>query len=154
MEEAGDEVGEVERHIVDIGIEDAGGGMLRKDVVIGNGSGDEGAVAFLEKERLTGAADADLAIALDTHRDDETVVFAQVAMEGFGDLHHADIKIGGVDDLDGLVGSVTIVGAVVGLDMEVEGLGSQRGMELTGTAVKTGSVVVVDAVGDVAGLLL
>ena len=37
--------------------------------------------------------------------------------------------------------------------MVVEGLGSQGGMQLTGLAVHARTVVVVDAVGDVAGLL-
>lgn len=74
-------------------------------------------------------------------------------MEGPGDLHHTDIEIGGVDDLNSPVGRIDILRAVVGLHMEVEGLRRQVGMEFTGLAVDAGTAVVVDAVGDIARLL-
>ena len=49
-------------------------------------------------------------------------------MERLGDFHDADIEIGRVDNLDGLIGIVDILGAVVFLDMVVEGSGCQFGM--------------------------
>ena len=73
------------------------------DIVIGNGCGDEGAVTGFEEDLVARATDAELAVALQTHGDDETVVFAEVAMEGFGDFHHTDIEIRGVDHLDSTV---------------------------------------------------
>lgn len=74
-------------------------------------------------------------------------------MEGFGDFHHTDIEIGGVDDLNGLVGGVGIFCAVVGLDMIVESLGGEFCMQFPGFAIHTGTVVIVDPVGHVGGLL-
>ena len=74
-------------------------------------------------------------------------------MHGAVDLHDTDIEVGGIDDLDGTVVGVDVFGAVVFLYMVVEGLGGQLGMELTGLAIHARAVVVVDAVGDIAGLL-
>ena len=179
MEEAGDEGGEGVVEIVDESIEETGRntsrtggytsrtgrntgmrrdaviseGGLREDVVVGDGGGDEGGMAGGEMNLVTGGADAEGAVALDTHGDDEAVVFAEVAVEGTRDLGHADIEIGGVDNLDGAIGGVGILCAVVGFDVEVEGLGCQGGMELAGLAVHAGAVVVEDAVGDVGRLL-
>ena len=128
-------------------------GGLRKDVVVGDGGGDEGGGTLPQRNFITCRADAEGAVALDAHGDDEAVVFAEVAVEGTRDLGHADIEIGGVDNLDGAIGGVGILCAVVGFDVEVEGLGCQGGMELAGLAVHAGAVVVEDAVGDVGGLL-
>lgn len=117
VEEAG-EGGEGGVAVVNEGIEDArGGGGARgsggaggggeggeasegDDIVIGNGCGDEGAVTGFEEDLVARATDTELAVALQTHGDDETVVFAEVAMEGFGDFHHTDIEIRRVDHLD------------------------------------------------------
>ena len=74
-------------------------------------------------------------------------------MHGAVDLHDTDIEVGGVDDLDGTVVCVDVFGAVVFLYVVVEGLGGEFGVELAGLAIHAGAVVVVDAVGDVAGLL-
>ena len=46
VEEAGDLVGEAAVHVVDEGIEDLGGGGEGEDVVVSQGSRDEGAVTF------------------------------------------------------------------------------------------------------------
>lgn len=46
VKEAGDLGGEAPVLVVDEGIEEAGPGMQGGDVVIGDGGGDEGAVAF------------------------------------------------------------------------------------------------------------
>ena len=165
MEETGDFAGEGVGVVVDEGIEDAGsmgggsrsGGARRggggEDVVVGDGGGDEGGVAGGEVDGVAGGTDAKGAVAGEAHGNDEGVVFAEVAVEGFGDFHDADIEIGGVDDLYGAVGGGDVFCAVVGLDMEVEGLGGEGCMEFAGTAVHAWAVVVVDAVGDVGGLL-
>ena len=108
---------------------------------------------FGQHSFLAGATHLDTAVALEAHGDDEAVVFDEVAVHGAVDFHDADIEVGGVDDLDGTVVGVDVFGAVVFLYMEVEGLGGEFGVELAGLAVHAGAVVVVDAVGDVAGLL-
>ena len=74
-------------------------------------------------------------------------------MLGFVNLHDTDIEERGVNDLYGTVGSFRIDRAIVGLDMEVQGLGSQSCVELTGLAIETRAVVVEDAIGDIRGLL-
>ena len=102
---------------------------------------------------LAGAAHLDTAVTLEAHGNDEAVVFDEVAVHGAVDFHDADIEVGGIDDLDGTVVGVDVFGAVVFLYMEVEGLGGEFGVQFAGLAIHAGAVVVVDAVGDVAGLL-
>ena len=152
MEEAG-EGGEGGVAVVDEGIKDARGAREGDDIVIGNGCGDEGAVTGFEEDLVARATDAELAVALQTHGDDETVVFAEVAMEGFGDFHHTDIEIRRVDHLDSTVGRVSVCRAVVGLDMKVERLRRQIRMQFARLAIHARTVVVEDAIGDVGGLL-
>ena len=153
MEEAGDLVGEAAVHVVDEGIEDFGGAGEGEDIVVGKDSRDEGGVAGGQHNFLAGAAHLDTAVALEAHGDDEAIVLDEVAMHGAVDLHDADIEVGGVDDLDGTVVGVDVFGAVVFLYMEVEGLGGEFGVELTGLAIHARAVVVEDAVGDIGGLL-
>jgi len=153
MEEAVVDVVRAVVLVVDESIEQAGGAGLREDVVVGDGGGDEGAVSLSEPDLVAGGADADGAVALDAHGDDEAVVLTQVVMEGLGDLHHVDIEVRGVDNSCGAVGGLRIVHAVAGLDMVVEGLGGELGMELARLAVHSRAVVVEDAIGDVTGLL-
>ena len=74
-------------------------------------------------------------------------------MLGFVNLHDTDIEEGGVDNLYGTVGGFGIYGTIVGLDMEVQGLGSQGCVELARLAIETRAVVVEDAIGDIRGLL-
>ena len=88
-------------------------------------------------------------IALKTHGDDKAVVLAHVAMLGFVNLHDTDIEERRVDDLYGTVGGFGIDRAIVGLDMEVQGLGSQSCVELTRLAIETRAIVVEDAIGDI-----
>ena len=153
VEEAGDLVGEAAVHVVDEGIEDLGGAGDGENIVVGKDSRDEGGVAGGQHSFLAGATHLDTAVALEAHGDDEAIVFDEVAVHGTVDLHHTDIEVGGIDDLDGTVVGVDVFGAVVFLYMVVEGLGGEFGVELAGLAVHAGAVVVVDAVGDVAGLL-
>ena len=152
VEETGDFAGEGVGVVVDESVEKVGG-LGGEDVVVGDGGGDEGGVAGGEVDGVAGGTDAKGAVAGETHGNDEGVVFAEVAVEGFGDFHDADIEIGGVDDLYGAVGGGDVFCAVAGLDVEVEGLGGEGCMEFAGSAVHAGTVVVENAVGDVGGLL-
>ena len=108
---------------------------------------------FGQHHFLAGAAHLDTAGALEAHGDDETVVFDEVAVHGAVDLHDTDIEVGGIDDLDGTVVGVDVLGAVVFLYVVVEGLGGEFGVQFAGFAVHAGAVVVEDAVGDIGGLL-
>ena len=123
MEEAGDLGREAPVLVVDEGIEEAGPGVQGGDVVIGDGGGDEGAVASPEQDLFAGAAHAERAVALKTHGDDEAVVLDEVAVERLREFHDAHIEIGGVDNLDGPVVGVGILRTVVFLYMVVAGLG-------------------------------
>ena len=149
MEEASDLGGEAAIHVVDEGIEEAGGAMEREDVVVCDAGGDEGAMACLEEDVVTGAAHVKGAVAFEAHGDDEAIVLEEVTMEGLGNLHDTDTEIRGVDNLDGTIGGVGVFRTVVTLHVVIEGLSGQLGMELTGFAIHTGAVVVEDAIGDV-----
>ena len=74
-------------------------------------------------------------------------------MEPVVELQHANAEIGRVDDEHSPVVELGIIGAVVALHLVVEGLCRQLSMQFTGLTVQTRAVVVVDAVGDVTGLL-
>ena len=160
MEEAGELAGEGGVHVVDESFEVTDGAFQGDDFVVGYGGGDEGGVALGEGDFVLGLADADLAAAFEAHNDDEGIVAEEVAMDDLGALHDLDVEVGGGDDGGGAAGGVAIlgdgglvVGAVLVVDLEVDGLGGKVGMELTGAAIEARSVVVVDAIGDIAGLL-
>ena len=153
MEEAGDLGGECAIHIVDEGIKEADLSLEGVDVIVGNGSRDERGVAFAEEDLVTGATHTDLTVTSDAHRNDETVVLQQVTMERSGQLHDTDFEIGGVYDMDGLVLGFFILCEIVILDMVVKGLGCQVGMELAGLAIQARAIIVIDAIGDIGGLL-
>ena len=110
-------------------------------------------MAGLEEELFARAANTNLAIALKAHGDDKAVIFAHVTMLGFVNLHDTDIEERRVDNLYGTIGSFRIDRAIVGLDMEVQGLGSQGCVEFTRLAIETWTVVIEDAIGDIRGLL-
>ena len=149
MEEASDLGGEAAIHVVDEGIEEAGGAMEREDVVVCDAGGDEGAMACLEEDVVTGAAHVKGAVAFEAHGDDEAVVLEEVTVEGLGNLHDTDTEIRGVDNLDGTVGGVCVFRTVVALHMVVEGLSGELSMELTRLAIHARAVVVEDAIGDI-----
>ena len=153
MQEAGELACQGGIHIVDEGLENLGAVGKGNDVVIGNDSRDEGAMTVREEQRVASGFDAQLAVAMKAHADDEAVVFEEVAVEGTGNLSDADGEERRVDDKVSLVQTIAIGGAIVGFDMVVEGLGSQLGMEFTGLAIHARTVIVVDAIGDIAGLL-
>lgn len=127
--------------------------MQGEDIIVGDDGWDEGGVSCMKEDFLTSAPDTDLAIAPDAHGDNETIVFAKVTMERPEDLHHPDIEMGGVDDLNSLVSSIGVFCAIVGFYVEVEGLSGEVCMELAGLAVHARAIVVEDAIGDIGGLL-
>ena len=153
MEEASELVGEGNGMIVDEGIENERGSMQGEDVIIGDSGWDEGGVACMKEDFLTSTPDTDLAVALDAHGDDKTVVFAKIAMERSEDLHHPDIEIGGIDNLNSPVGCIVVFCAIIGFYIEIKGLSGEVCMELAGLAIHAWAVVVVDAIGDIGGLL-
>ena len=153
VEETGELVGEGGGMIVDEGIENERGSMQRENVIVGNDGWDEGGVACMKEDFLTSAPDTNLAIAPDAHGDNETIVFAKVAMERSEDLHHPDIEIGGIDNLNSPIGCIGVFCAIVGFYVEVKGLSGEVCMQLAGLAVHAWAIVVENAVGDIRGLL-
>ena len=103
MKEAGDEAFHVVFLVVNVGVKEAGGGVLGEDVIIGDGGGDQCAMTFFYQHLVACSPNVDFAIALDAGGDDEAVVLAQVSVEGLGDFHHPNVKVGSVDDLNGFV---------------------------------------------------
>ena len=95
----------------------------------------------------------DHTIPLDAHRDDKTVIFPQITVEGLRHLHHTDIEIRGIDDLRSAVGEFRIVRAIIPLHMEVERLGCQCRMQFTGLAIQARPVVVKDPIRHIRRLL-
>ena len=137
MQESGDLSGEAAVHIVDEGIKEAGGTMQGEDVVIGDGGRDEGTMTFVKGDLVTCAANTQTTGAFKTHGDDEAVVLHQVTVEGCCNLHDTNTEIGGVDNLDGRVSDLPIVGAIVTLNMIIEGLCRQIGMQLARLSIHT-----------------
>ena len=80
-------------HVVDEGVEQAGSAMQRRDVVVGYSCGYQCGVALPQKDLIACGTYTNPAITLDTHRDDEAVVFQEIAVEGCGYIHNADIEI-------------------------------------------------------------
>ena len=153
MQETGEFARQGGIHIVDEGLENLRAVGKGNDVVIGNDSRDEGAMPVRKEQRVASGFDAQLAVAMKAHADDEAVVLEEVAVEGAGNLGDTNGEEGRVDNEVSLVQTVAIGGAIVGFDMVVEGLGSQLGMEFTRLAIHARTVIVVDAIGDIAGLL-
>ena len=116
---------------VEMGVEETGAVLERCDIVVGEGGWDKAGMACTEDDFLLGTfvmAKADATAALDAHGDDEGVVLHEVAMEGFLEVHHSDVEIGGVDDLLCLVGAVAVVGAVLGGYAVVDGVEGELGV--------------------------
>ena len=153
MEEARQHRGELALAIVDKGIQNARLALLRQDIEVGNGRRNQRTMPRFQQHLISRTSHMDHAIALDAHRDDKAVIFAQVAVEWFRYLHHPHIEIRGVDDLRGSVGRLRIHGTIVLLHMEVERLSRQFRMELTRFPVEPRTVVVKDPVGHIRRLL-
>ena len=128
MQEAGELACQGGIHIVDEGLENLGAVGEGNDVVIGNDSRDEGAMTVREEQRVASGFDAQLAVAMKAHADDEAVVLEEVAVEGTGNLGDPNGEERGVDNEVCLVQTVAIGGTIVGFDMVVEGSGCQFGM--------------------------
>lgn len=90
---------------------------------------------------------------LEAHVDDKRVEGDVVTVGGTGEGKEAGGEIGALNKLHRLVvfgGVADLVGGVVAV---VNDIGGQFGMQLAGVAVGVVAVVVVDAVGDIGGLL-
>ena len=139
--------------VVDEGLQDLCGAACGNKVVVSDGGGYEAGTTFGKEDAVLCASYPYLTIAPQIHDDDEGVVLDHVAVEGACGLDDLDAEMWGVQQYVGNIDVITVLGLVVGIDGEVNGLGSQFGMELAGLAVKTRTVIVEDAVGDIGGLL-
>ena len=99
------------------------------------------------------AIDGEGAAAFDGYEHDEAVDGRVVERGGALDGDDGGAEVGTADDLDRLVGLRLVVCAIVGGHAIVDALGGLLGVELARLSVLVAAVVVVDAVGDVAGLL-
>lgn len=155
VQKAGDHAGEAAVFVVDVGIEQAGFacGVLRDDIVVGDKGGNEGGVALTQVDGVARLTDADVAVTLYAHGDDERVVLDEVAMEGTCGVDNTYLEVGGVDTGVGSVGGFVVECAVFIFYMEVDGFKGKIGVQLSWFAVKPRAVVVEDAIGDIAALL-
>ena len=152
MQEVGDDHADG-LFVVDEGLQDLCGAACGNKVIVGDGCGYEAGTTLGKEDAVLGASYPYMAIAPQVHNDDEGVVLDHVAVEGACGLDDLDAEVWGVQQYVGNIDVITVLGLVVGIDGKVNGLGSQFGMELAGLAVKTGTVVIEDAVGDIGGLL-
>ena len=152
MQEVGDELADG-LLVVDECLEQFGGAARGDEVIVGKDCRDEAGHAFGEKEVGLCGSYPYMAVALQVHDDDEGPVLDHVAVEGACGLDDLDAEVGGVEYLLRHIGIVAMLCLVFGVDGIVDGLGCKLGMELAGLAIKAGTVVVVDAVGDIGRLL-
>ena len=152
MEEIGDYLADG-LLVIDECLQNFCGAASRNKVIVGDGCRDEAGTPFGKEDAVLCASYPYMAVAPHVHDNDEGVVLDHVAVEGACGLDDLDAEVGGVQQHVGNINVITVLGLVVGIDSIVDGLGSQLGMELAGLAVKTGTVVVEDAVGDIGGLL-
>ena len=120
VEEFGDETFHAGVLVIDVCIEQSGLLILRDDIVVCDGGGDQGAMTFVKGYLVTGASHADFAITRNTHGNDKTVIFAQVSMEGLGDFHYSHIEVGGVNNLSCLVFAVYVFCTIIVFYMEIK----------------------------------
>ena len=152
MQEVGDHLADG-LPVVDEGLQDLCGGACGNEVVVGDGCRYEAGTPFGKEDAVLCAPYPYLAVAPQVHNDDEGVVLDHVAVEGVCGLDDLDTEVRGVQQYVGDIDVIAVLGLVVGIDGIVNGPGSQFGMQLAGLAVKTGAVIVEDAVGDIGGLL-
>ena len=152
MQEVGDDLADG-LLVIDECLQNFCGAASRNKVIVGDGCRDEAGTPFGKEDAVLCASYPYMAVAPHVHDNDEGVVLDHVAVEGACGLDDLDAEIRCVQQYVGNIDVITVLGLVVGIDGEVNGLGSQLGMELAGLAVKTGTVVVEDAVGDIGGLL-
>ena len=91
--------------------------------------------------------------ALQAGEGDETVLLEQGATQACAGGEDVDNEVGAVDDAGGAFGRSCVVGTVVGVDMEIDGITCLEGVKLTGLDIESEAVVVEEAVGDVGALL-
>ena len=63
------------------------------DVLIRDGSRYHGAVAVAQRDVLSGAMHVNMAIAFETHQNDEAVALSYVAVHGMVDVEHAYVEV-------------------------------------------------------------
>ena len=120
VEEFGDETFHAGVLVIDVCIEQSGLVVMRDDIVVCDGGGDQCAVTFVKGYLVTGASHTDCAIARNTHGNDKAVILAQVSMEGLGDFHHSDIEVRGVNDLSCLVFAIGVFCSIIVFYVEVK----------------------------------
>ena len=94
MEETGDLSHETLIHIVDKGIEETGAQFQGYHIIVSQDSWYQHAIALTQQEFLASGTQTDMTVALNTHRDDKTVIFQQITMEALRCLRdaHAEIR--------------------------------------------------------------
>ena len=83
VEEASEVLGDRGSSVVYEDIHEAGFSGLGEDIIIGDGCGYQGAITLLQEYLFACIAYTDLAVTLHAYGDDETVVFAKIAMKRF-----------------------------------------------------------------------
>ena len=102
---------------------------------------------------MTGWAE-EAALAAEAHVDAEAVDACIVAAEGLGELQFVSREEGALDEAHYCVAALSVDNLRVGCDvLEVDGFESEFGVQLAEVSVAVAAQVVVDAIGDVAGLL-
>lgn len=147
--------------VVNKGIQDATCDMLARcrsvrqwgDVIVGNGCRNQARVSLVQDHLIASTANAYQASTRHAHRDDERIVLAQVAMERTQRLGDTDAEEWRIDNDVALLGRAVVEGAIVLCHVIVECLGSQGCVQLARLTVKSRTIVVEDAVSDIAGLL-
>lgn len=139
--------------VVDVYFEEFGALFTWDNIVVGYAGWYQRCVVFVECYAAVIATHTDGATALETHIDDEGVVLEHLAMELAADLEHLDLEVWTLDNRFGTVEASAIVGEIIRLDIEVDGIDCQLGMEFAWTSVETKTIVVEDAIGDVTTLL-
>ena len=124
-----------------------------KDVVVGDDGRNETRSACGKQDTDLGRPEANVTVTLQVHNDDERVVLDHVTMERCRGLNDLDTEVRGVQELMGNIGVIAMTGLVFGIYGIVNSLCCQFGMKFTGLAVKSGTVVVENAVSDIRGLL-
>lgn len=135
---------------VDIDFEQLGGAFGEEFDGVGGGR-DEDAFAGMDGDDVLEGLDG--GDAFDTEIDNEGVEAGEVLAHGLVEGDEVGDEVGALDEGRGGVGTVVVVGAAVAEGGEVEGVEGLFGVEGAETAVGVGTVVVVEAVGAVAGLL-
>ena len=155
MEETRSHADEATILIIDESVEEARASerVDGSDIIVGDLGWDETAGALGQEDGAPRGAESYLAGPGDAHGNDERVILDEVAVERVPDIYEAYGEERGVDAAVGASRELLIESAILILDIEIEGLGGEVGVQLSRSAVDARSVVVEDAVGDIAALL-